>query len=79
MKRQEVKATARQRFAAAMRSFRQSRNLSQEALAELTGLHRTYIGAVERGERNVSVDNMDRIAIALELDVVDLLKMPKDC
>jgi transcriptional regulator with XRE-family HTH domain len=36
-------------------------------------LHRTYVGGIERGERNVSIDNIERIARALDLDVVDLL------
>lgn len=66
--------SARLRFAFAMRLRRIELGLSQEALADLTGLHRTYIGSVERGERNVSVDNMDRIAIALGQDIVELLQ-----
>ncbi len=57
-----------------VRSYRQSVGLSQEALAEAASLHRTYIGSIERAERNVSIDNMERIAHALGLDVVDLLK-----
>ena len=52
-----------------MKHFRLERALSQEKLAEMTGLHRTYIGSVERGERNVSVDNMDVIARAMGLDI----------
>lgn len=51
--------------------------LSQEMLAELCGLHRTYIGSVERCERNVSIDNVERIAVALQVDVSDLL-VPAD-
>lgn len=47
--------------------------MSQEDLAELAGLHRTYVGAIERGERNVSIDNIERLAAALGVDVVDLL------
>jgi transcriptional regulator with XRE-family HTH domain len=42
-------------------------------LAEKTGLHRTYIGSVERGERNVSIDNVERIARALDVKPADLL------
>jgi transcriptional regulator with XRE-family HTH domain len=48
--------------------------LSQEALAERCGLHRTYIGGIERSERNVSVDNVDRIAQALGIDVSELFR-----
>ena len=51
--------TARLRFARLLRSERLARGISQEALAELAGLHRTYVGSVERGERNIAVDNME--------------------
>lgn len=57
-----------------LRQARQQRNLSQEALADLAGLHRTYVGSVERGERNVSIDNIQRLAHALDLDPADLLR-----
>lgn len=61
-------------FAASVRKERHAKGLSQEALAELCGLHRTYVGSVERGERNISIDNMERIAAALDRSVIDLLK-----
>jgi transcriptional regulator with XRE-family HTH domain len=48
--------------------------LSQEALADKAEIHRTYVGSVERGERNVSLDNICRLAWALEVDVRELLK-----
>ena len=48
-----------------MRIARQEIGISQEELADQCGLHRTYIGSVERGERNISVDNMEVISIAL--------------
>jgi len=54
------------------------KGLSQESLADLAGLHRTYVGAVERGERNISIDNMERLAVALGYDVVDLLQEKSD-
>ena len=63
----------RQVFAARVREERKRQGLSQEALAEISGLHRTYIGSIERGERNVSIDNMERIAKALEVKPTDLL------
>jgi transcriptional regulator with XRE-family HTH domain len=56
-----------------VRSFRRARNLSQEKLAEHAGLHRTYVGSIERGERNVSLENIDRLAGALGVTAVDLL------
>lgn len=66
--------TARLRFARLLKSARLTKGLSQEALAELAGLHRTYVGSVERGERNIAVDNMEALAHALGLDISDLLR-----
>jgi transcriptional regulator with XRE-family HTH domain len=69
-----VSSTARIIFAKRLKQIRQSRGLSQEELAEIAGLHRTYVGSVERGERNVSIDNMERLSKALEVDITELLK-----
>jgi transcriptional regulator with XRE-family HTH domain len=52
------------------------RGLSQEGLAELAGIHRTYVGAVERAERNVSIDNICRLAWAIGTDPQELLAGP---
>ena len=60
-------------FAKNLRRARLAKPLSQESLAELAGLHRTYVGSVERGERNISIDNMDRLAKALGVTVQSLL------
>jgi transcriptional regulator with XRE-family HTH domain len=47
--------------------------ISQEELGDLAQLHRTYVGSIERQERNVSLDNVERLAAALKVDIVDLL------
>lgn len=60
-------------FAKRIREIRILNGLSQEKLAELSDLHRTYISSVERGERNISIDNMERLAIALGVDLRELL------
>jgi len=57
-----------------IRKARTERGLSQEALADLCGLHRTYIGSIERGERNVSIDNIELIAFSLKISPVFLLQ-----
>ncbi|TXK93550.1 transcriptional regulator [Methylococcaceae bacterium CS1] len=55
-----------QLFGKNVRYFRTLKNLSQEELAELCNLHRTYIGSVERGQRNITLKNAEKIAIALD-------------
>lgn len=67
------KMTAREVFATNMLRHRKAAGLSQEALADVCGLHRTYIGSVERFERNISIDNMEAIATALKCGLRELL------
>lgn len=66
-------------FARNLRKEREARGISQEMLAELAGLHRTYVGSVERGERNISIDNIERLSKALGMEPVDLLRGDADC
>ena len=68
------KISARLRFANNLREARLRRGWSQEDLAEESGLHRTYVGSVERGERNISVDNMECLAKAVGVELIELLQ-----
>lgn len=65
---------AKIRFGVKLRLAREEMQLSQEALAEYAGLHRTYIGQVERGERNISVDNMEKLADAVSMPLWEMLQ-----
>lgn len=51
-----------------LKQFREAEHLSQEAFANRLGLHRTYMGALERGERNISLQVLERLAKELEVD-----------
>ena len=62
------------KFGKQVRQLRKALGLSQEDLAELTDLHRTYIGGIERGERNVALINIVRLAKALKVSPSELLK-----
>lgn len=62
------------RFGARVRELRESLGISQEVLADRAGLHRTYLGGVERGERNIGLLNILRISAALEVPPEELLK-----
>ena len=61
-------------FATNVRAQRYLQELSQEDLANLCGLHRTYISDIEREERNVSIDNVQKIAVALNIEPSKLLE-----
>ena len=60
------------RFGSRVRRLRNERGLSQEAFADLCGLHRTYIGSIERGEQNLSLLNIERLASTLGESLAEL-------
>ena len=64
-------------FAANVRRRRLELDLSQEELAERAGVHRTYVGMIERSEKNVTIYNIWRFAMALRVDARDLMTEPK--
>lgn len=61
-------------FGKNVRQYRHLLNISQEELAYRAGLHRTYIGMIERAEKNITLVNVEKIANALEIKIEDLLK-----
>lgn len=73
MKPAKSQITTRGRFAVNLRKTRLAAGLSQEELAAKAGLHRNYVGSVERNEKNISIDAIERLANALKVDVVALL------
>ena len=63
-----------QRLGDQLKIVRLKKGLTQEKLAELSGLHRTYIGSVERGERNITVKNLYKILLAMNCSLSDFFK-----
>ncbi len=70
----QANPSARITLARFLKKRRKQLKLSQEKLAELSGLHRNYIGSVERGEVNIAVDNIEKIAKALEIKICDFFR-----
>ncbi|BCL35344.1 helix-turn-helix domain-containing protein [Nostoc sp. MS1] len=69
-----MKTEILKKFGQRVREERLKMGLSQEELAEKAGLHRTYIGMIERAEKNITLINIGKIAIALAISIEDLLK-----
>lgn len=72
--KENVKTSITISFGNRIRTLRKSRGLSQEAFAEASDLDRSYIGGVERGDRNISLNNIQKIANALGLPIEELFK-----
>jgi transcriptional regulator with XRE-family HTH domain len=62
------------KFGENVRETRRSKGLSQEQLSFKADLHRTYIGMIERAEKNITLSNIEKIATALEVNIIELLK-----
>jgi transcriptional regulator with XRE-family HTH domain len=70
--------TIRNKFGEKVRELRRARGLSQEELAFRAGIHRNYLGGIERGERNPALDNISAIAKALGVNLSELLRFERD-
>jgi transcriptional regulator with XRE-family HTH domain len=57
-----------------LRAHREARGLSQEAFAEVVGVHRTYMGGLERGERNLTLRSLERLAALIKVAPLELLR-----
>ena len=68
----KIKANVSIKFGENIRKIRLKKGLSQEQLASLADLHRTYIGMIERAEKNITIINIEKIAIALKVDIKTL-------
>lgn len=73
MLKRRMALTGREIIAFNLRRLRQSKGLSQDQLAHLAGIHRTYVGAVERSEKNISIDSMEKLADALGCSLSELV------
>lgn len=60
-----------------LRAYRLAHGLSQEAFADVLGVHRTYMGGLERGERNITLKSLERIAARIDVDPLSLLAADK--
>ncbi|MDR1551945.1 MAG: helix-turn-helix domain-containing protein [Prevotellaceae bacterium] len=61
-------------FGQNVQKYRKEMKVSQEKLADIAGVHRTYVGMVERAEKNITLRNMEKFAIALKVKIKDLLE-----
>ena len=69
--------TIQKKFGKRVRELRRAKSLSQEELAFRAGVHRTYLGGIERGERNPALENIEAIAKALGISLSDLFQFDK--
>ena len=65
------------KFGLRLRQLRKEKGISQEELMAATGIHRTYLSEVERGIRNISIVNIEKISLALNIDVMEMFNFQK--
>jgi transcriptional regulator with XRE-family HTH domain len=75
MKKRRSTADIRERFGFAVKGRREELGLTQEDLADKAGIHRTYLSDIERGSRNVSLINIERVAAALSMLMSELFRL----
>jgi transcriptional regulator with XRE-family HTH domain len=75
MGKKRGKPDIRERFGDAVRGRREELSLTQEDLADRAGIHRTYVSDIERGSRNVSLINIERLAAALSMKISELFRL----
>jgi transcriptional regulator with XRE-family HTH domain len=73
--KKRARADIRERFGFAVKGRREELGLTQEDLAEAAGIHRTYLSDVERGSRNLSLVNIERLALGLGLRISELFRL----
>ena len=76
--RKKTLPNARERIAANLKRLRKERGWSQEFMAEAANFHRTYVSQLERCITNISIDGLEQLALALDVDVIDLLAEPHE-
>ena len=76
--KEQKKLSARECLAANLTRLRKEKNWSQEELSFEAGLHRTFVAHVERGARNISLDNIEKLALALKISYSELLSIPSE-
>jgi transcriptional regulator with XRE-family HTH domain len=73
-----VEGDLQRSFGRNLRAYRKARGLSQEAFADVLGVHRTYMGGIERGERNLTLRSVERLAALIDVDPLALLQPSSD-
>jgi transcriptional regulator with XRE-family HTH domain len=73
-----VEGDLQRSFGRNLRAYRKARGLSQEAFADVLGVHRTYMGGIERGERNLTLKSVERLTALIDADPLALLQPPSD-